>query len=215
MENNYQLSRIHNYVNGLMSKDEMHALEDEALNDPFLQDAIDGYKLQQGVDVRQLSLLQQRLATRIEDQSTHRNKRFYSWQRLAIGMAAGVMFIIACSLILLRYIPRQQILDMKEVVMKDAVYEYEIITKEGYSVSPVGGWDVLYEILNKKYSNSGNYSGELTVRFNVDENKRATDIMISGDGFESDEELIDVIRKDVKWDGEQAYFILIIKKIDL
>lgn len=215
MENNYQLSRIHNYVNGLMSKDEMHALEDEALNDPFLQDAIDGYKLQQGVDVRQLSLLQQRLATRIEDQSTHRNKRFYSWQRLAIGMAAGVMFIIACSLILLRYIPRQQILDMKEVVMKDAVYEYEIITKEGYSVLPVGGWDVLYEILNKKYSNSGNYSGELTVRFNVDENKRATDIMISGDGFESDEELIEVIRKDVKWDGEQAYFILVIKKIDL
>ncbi len=50
MENNYQLTRIHNYVMGLMSKEEMYDMEREALNDPFLQDAIDGYKLQQGVD---------------------------------------------------------------------------------------------------------------------------------------------------------------------
>ncbi len=52
MENNYQLSRIHNYIHGLMTKEDMFQLEREALEDPFLQDAIDGYRLQNGVDAR-------------------------------------------------------------------------------------------------------------------------------------------------------------------
>lgn len=46
MENNYQLSRIQNYISGLMNKEEMFQLEKEALEDPFLQDAIEGYRMQ-------------------------------------------------------------------------------------------------------------------------------------------------------------------------
>src|SRR5690606_41855039 len=92
MENNYQLTRIHNYVMGLMSKEDMYDMEREALNDPFLQDAIDGYKLQQGVDSHQLSILQQRLAKKIEAKAEDKKRRFYNWQRLTVGMAAAVLF---------------------------------------------------------------------------------------------------------------------------
>lgn len=152
MENNYQLSRIHNYVNGLMSRDEMHALEREALDDPFLQDAIDGYRMQNGVDVRQLSLLQQRLASRVEEQSSLKNKRFFGWQRLAIGAAAAVMFITVCTLLLIRYMPHNRTSTLTEVeIMQDRVFS---ISLSNYDEErpPVGGWKWFDEKLNQEFS---------------------------------------------------------------
>lgn len=216
MENNYQLSRIHNYVNGLMSKEDMHALEREALEDPFLQDAIDGYKLQNGVDIKQVSLLQQRLAARVQEQVSGRNKRFYNWQRLAIGMTAGVMFVTVCTLLLMRYLPKENTVDMKELVIKDVIYEYSIspLNNESDAV-PVGGWETFYEVLNTKYSNSQNYEGTIHVRFEIDANQKAKNIKTSGFPAGMDEELEDIIRNKVKWKGNRGSFVLEMYKISL
>ena len=41
-------NKIDNYVNGNMSSAEKHSFEKEALDNPFLQDAIDGYQLNKG-----------------------------------------------------------------------------------------------------------------------------------------------------------------------
>lgn len=216
MENNYQLSRIHNYVNGLMTKDDMYALEREALEDPFLQDAIDGYKLQNGVDIKQLSLLQQRLATRVKEQSNNRNKRFYNWQRLAIGMTAGVMFITVCSLLLIKYIPQKKSVDIKEVIITDAVFEYEAVPVQAENnVVPVKGWGALYEVLNVHYSNSQHYVGALDIHFDVDSNNKAYNIVIEGNNFQKDEELEDLLRNKLQWKGGRAHFKLDMYKIDL
>ncbi len=216
MENNYQLSLIHNYVNGLMSKEDMYAFERAALEDPFLQDAIDGYKLQQGVDIKQLSLLQQRLLQRVENQATHRNKRFYNWQRLAIGMAAGVLFISVCTLLLLRYFPKQGNQSFSEIVIKDAVYDYKIIPSTENSALPVGGWEKLYDVLNTSYSNHQNYVGIVNISFQVDKDRKASRIVIAGDNkYKDDEELLDIIRNKVKWEGEKGSFRLDFTKIQL
>jgi len=213
MENNYQLSRIHNYVNGLMSKEDMYALEREALEDPFLQDAIDGYKLQNGVDPKQLSLLQQRLSSRVEEHSNNRVKRFHSWQRLAIGAAAAVMFVTVCSLLLIRYLPKYKTVDMKEVVFKDAVFDYLVYPINSESdVFPDKGWEQLYDMLNAKYSNSHNFEGKLDIQFKVDQNKRAYNIEIKG--LAKDEELEDILRNKIKWKGSNAHFELDISKIE-
>jgi len=214
MENNYQLSRIHNYVNGLMNKEDMYALEREALEDPFLQDAIDGYKLQNGVDVKQLSLLQQRLSSRVEEQMHSRSKRFYSWQRLAIGAAAAVMFITVCSLLLIRYLPKHKTVDMKEVVFKDAIFDYFVYPVNAESdVFPDKGWEQLYDMLNTKYSNSHDFEGKLDIQFKVDSNKKAYNIQIKG--LDKDEELEDILRNKIKWNGSNAHFELEISKIEL
>lgn len=216
MDNNYQLSRIHNYINGLMSKEDMYAFEHEALEDPLLQDAIDGYKMQQGVDVKQISLLQQRLTTRVEAQGGERSKRFYSWQRLTIGLAAAVMFITVCSLLLIRYIPRINEAKMKEIVISDAIYDYSISPYNANSNAlPVGGWEKLYEVLNLGYSNYLNYQGTLLVEFQLDAAKNVIDLRISGHNFEQDEELMDIIRNKIKWTGSQGSFNLEIHKISL
>lgn len=216
MENNYQLSRIHNYVNGLMSKEEMYSLEREALDDPFLQDAIDGYRLQKGVDVKQLSLLQQRLAERVEAKSDNRHKRFYSWQRLAVGAAAAVMFVTVCTLLLIRYFPQQSTSNLREVVVSEKMYDFNVTPFNSESDAvPVGGWEALYKVLYSGYSNNQDYSGILDVRFDIDSSKRATNISISGKDFDQDEELIDILRNKVKWEGRKAYFTLNINALEL
>lgn len=212
MDNNYQLSRIHNYINGLMSREDMYAFEHEALDDPLLQDAIDGYKLQHGVDVKQISLLQQRLATRVEVQGGERNKRFYSWQRLTIGMAAAVMFITVCSLLLIRYIPTPKSAYTSEILIADTGFEYSANSTQSFAI-PVGDWEALYTVLNTSYSNSQNYNGSLHVSFDIDKAGRAYNILISGVGFEDDEELQSVLRNKLKWSGTKGDFVLNIKKI--
>lgn len=216
MENNYQLSRIHNYVNGLMSKEDMYSLEREALDDPFLQDAIDGYRLQQGVDVKQLSLLQQRLAERVETKSDHRHKRFYSWQRLAVGSAAAVMFVTVCTLLLIRYLPQQSKSNFREVVVSEKMYDYNVMPFNSESDAvPVGGWESLYKVFHSGYTNNQGYSGTLDIRFDVDLNKKPTNISISGIDFEKDEELIHILRNKVKWEGSKGHFTLYVDVVDL
>lgn len=216
MENNYQLSRIHNYVSGLMSKEDMYSLEREALEDPFLQDAIDGYKLQNGVDINQLSLLQKRLSNRLHNYSDRRDIRFYNWQRLAIGLTAGVMFITVCTLLVIRYFPKQSVSTFREVIVSESVYDYSVVPfRSENDVIPTGGWGELYKILHSGYGNNQSYKGTLDIRFEIDSNKNMSNIRVSGEGYEYDEELVDLLRNKIQWNGSKAHFVLEIKALNL
>ena len=215
MENNYQLSRIHNYVHGLMSRDEMHTLEREALDDPFLQDAIDGYKLQQGVDVKQLSLLQQRLAERVEVQASERDKRFYSWQRLAIAMAAGVLFLTVCTLILMRYLPQQKASALTEVeLMDDAAWEYTIQQSDGNNVEPFEGWDnfELYLLQNLHPENKIESSAHISF---VVQAGKVSELNITGIDKENKMWLEDIIQNKFNWKGQIANFYIVYNKLNI
>ena len=166
MENNYQLSRIHNYVMGLMSKEEMYEMEREALNDPFLQDAIDGYRAQNGVDVHQLSILQQRLAQRLATKGAERDKRFYSWQRLTIGAAGAVLFLVACSLIFFKFISHPAKETTNEVLLMEEHLRLTTSTLSDSDAVPVGGWEMFNEELNAELRDIvGN--AELQLEFNL------------------------------------------------
>lgn len=211
MENNYQLSRIHNYINGLMSQEDMYALEREALDDPFLQDAIDGYRLQKGVDTKQLSLLQQRLAQRLARTDTHRSKLFYNWQRLVIGMTAGVLFITACTLLIIRYLPPQQTAVTNAQGIYIIAYNYQV-TPVNIDTAPIGGWDKLCHALASDYSNSQGYTGNLDVQFQVDSEQKITHVRVTGEDFKVDEELIKLLQNQIQWQEGKAHFLIGIKK---
>jgi hypothetical protein len=214
MENNYQLSRIHNYVHGLMNPEDMHALEREALEDPFLQDAIDGYRLQNGVDTKQLSLLQQRLASRVEAQADTRKKQFYSWQRLAIGMAAGVLFVAVCTLVLMRYLTDTKKSDLVEVqIMQDQVFDFNIFPVSGNDVEPVDGWKAFQEVLEKEIL--VDQEQRIEVSFNVGENGKASDIKIEGGSKESKDVLTNIIQNEISWKGGKANFYVEATKVKI
>ena len=76
----------------------MHELEKQALDDPFLADALDGYAHINKPATKQLSLLQTQLEERIAQQQENKNVFNFSWQRLSIAAAAGLLFVSASIL---------------------------------------------------------------------------------------------------------------------
>ncbi|WP_437919161.1 hypothetical protein [Sphingobacterium sp. LRF_L2] len=206
MENNYQLSRIHNYIHGLMTREEMHALEREALEDPFLQDAIDGYRLQNGVDARSLSLLQQRLEKRIAVQKEQKNSYFFSWQRLAIGLVAAVMFIAVCTLLLLRHLPYRAQSNITEVeLMDESLVGLKIKAFPGSDAVPAEGWEAFNLFLSKHYSGI-NDEKKLEVLFKVNEAGQPYDIQPQVDqSNEIYSQIIQIFQAGPLWKGKNGH----------
>src|SRR5690606_4572015 len=210
MENNYQLSRIHNYIHGLMSREEMHALEREALEDPFLQDAIDGYKMQKGVDVKSLSLLQQRLERRIAEQAQRKNRFYFSWQRLAIGMVAGVMFMAVCMLFLIRHLPNKQHSNVTEVeLMDDTLTQAVVHSLPAGDAQPVDGWEAFSAFVSEHYSGV-NTEKQLEVHFKVGQDGLPYDIQPQvAKSQPIYEEVIQVLQKGPKWEGKEGHIEIV------
>ncbi|MDR2274436.1 MAG: energy transducer TonB [Sphingobacterium sp.] len=204
MENNYQLSRIHNYIHGLMSKDEMFQLEKEALEDPFLQDAIDGYRLQNGVDARQLSLLQQRLNRRVEDTIATRHAQYYTWQRLAIGAAAGVLFVVLLALLYFKHFNgnAERMTDVSLSEPENLVAIEPLL--DGGDATPLGGWKAFEDYLNKHLQEAGR-GGEVIVNFTI--GKDGLPAQIKAEGTPEQplvEEAVRLLRSGAKWQGTQG-----------
>ncbi len=202
MENNYQLSRIQNYVQGLMNKEDMYALEREALEDPFLHDALEGYKLQQGVDMKSLSLLQQRLEQRIASDLERKNRFYYSWQRLALALTAAVMFVAVCTLLMLRYFPNKSVKSETEVLlMDDLLQQTTVIPSEGSDAVPVAGWDAISAFVSKNYSGL-NDARRVQVIFKVDKQgvPYAIKPQVSSDAVIYTE-IIKILKAGPKWQG--------------
>ncbi|MEJ6981118.1 carboxypeptidase-like regulatory domain-containing protein [Pedobacter sp. P351] len=89
---------IQQYLDGLLDKEAMHELEKQALDDPFLADALDGYAHINKPAAKQLSLLQTQLEERIARQQENKNVFNFSWQRLSVAAAAGLLFVTASIL---------------------------------------------------------------------------------------------------------------------
>lgn len=208
MENNYQLSRIHNYISGLMNKEEMFQIEKEALEDPFLQDAIEGYRLQKGVDVRQLSLLQQRFNRRVEQTISTRNAQFYTWQRLAIGSAAAVIFVVLIAFIYFKNFNsnKSRTTDVVLSSPENTIAIEPILT--GGDASPIEGWNAFEQYLqnNIQLQHTG---GKAILNFEVDKNGKLIHVNFEEVPNEVlKEEILRLIDKGPKWQGEKGKLII-------
>lgn len=89
---------IQQYLDGSLDKEAMHELEKQALEDPFLADAIEGYSHINKPATKHLSLLQTQLQERIAKQQENKNVFSFSWQRLSVAAAAGLLFVTASIL---------------------------------------------------------------------------------------------------------------------
>lgn len=188
----------------------MHALEREALEDPFLQDAIDGYKMQQGVDVKSLSLLQQRLERRIAEHTQRKNRFYFSWQRLAIGMVAAVMFIAVCTLLLIRHLPNRQHTNVTEVELMDDVLTQAVVhaLPDG-DAQPVGGWEAFSAFVSEHYSGV-NMEKRLEVRFKVGQDGLPYDIQPQiAKRHQIHGEILQILQKGPKWEGKEGHIEIV------
>lgn len=85
---------IQQYLEGKLDPEVMHQLEKQALDDPFLWDALEGYSVYRD-PAADLSLLQRQLHERIVHLQENKKVFDLSWQRLSVAAAAAVMFVSA------------------------------------------------------------------------------------------------------------------------
>lgn len=71
----------------------MHMVEKQALEDPFVAEALAGLSASPKRSFQSISLLQKQLQDRVAAQTIHKKKSVMTWQRLSIAAAAAVMFI--------------------------------------------------------------------------------------------------------------------------
>jgi hypothetical protein len=96
--NKQKYNLIQQYLDGSLDPERMHELEKEALEDPFLAEALEGYSAFEGSVQPHLSLLQRQLEARIADNAVKKNMFFFTWQRISVAAAASLLFISASIL---------------------------------------------------------------------------------------------------------------------
>lgn len=135
MENNWPDNlTIQQYLEGTLDKKLMHALEEKALEDPFLADALEGYSITLVSD-HGLSILQRQLHERISHQQENKKVFDLSWQRLSIAAAAAVMFISAGILFWMNgQLPTQKITANRKQV-EVSIAPVDSLTKDGAGVT--------------------------------------------------------------------------------
>jgi hypothetical protein len=176
------------YVEGKLDCQAMHEIEKSALDDPFLADALEGYSFSGTNNERQLSFLQRQLKERIAVQQNNKNIFNFTWQRLSIAAAAGLMFIIAGILFWMNSFqtpkneaqkrvdinlsplakkadipPKNQIKKLSEIV---TVY---FANTKITGVYPEKGWTFYDEYIRKNihFLGGNNTFGDVIVAFNI------------------------------------------------
>lgn len=140
MNKHYDINLIKQYLAGELSVKEMHALERAALDDPFLQDALEGFETHTQPVVPSLNLLQKRLDKRISKERRLPDNLFFGRQGLTIASVAAVLFILACILFwMINYPMKKDTNNAQQDVSIQASPSIEATLKSG-DLEPLIGW---------------------------------------------------------------------------
>lgn len=209
MSKSYNILTIQNYISGRLDAGEMYQLEREALEDPLLQDALDGFMDTRAISHSRLSLLQKRLEHRIVAQREERNILHFSWQRLAIASVAGTLFILAVILFWMINTPS------KNAAHGPHSKEVEVFLTNPISASlvdgniePLNGWKEYNHYLSTKHQEE--LAGqEVTIHFKVSSGKPTDIKIISTKSEQAGVQASSLIKQGPKWKGESGTVIIV------
>jgi hypothetical protein len=84
---------LEDYLDGKLDAKTMNRIEREALEDPFVAEALAGLSMSPKRSLESLSLLQKQLHERVAEHHSAKKATVITWQRLSIAAAAAVIFI--------------------------------------------------------------------------------------------------------------------------
>jgi TonB family protein len=103
VNNNWlDIELLEDYLDGKLDSKAMHRIEKQALEDPFVAQALAGLSESPKRASQNVSLLQKQLYERIGQQQVTKKESVYTWQRLSIAAAAAVMFISVSIIFFMR-----------------------------------------------------------------------------------------------------------------
>ena len=123
--NHYSAADIERYHKGQLSPEEMHAMEKAALDDPFLADAMEGYKNKAGNISADISFLQDKLkqriaGTKVVELKSYRNR---GW----LKAAASIIIIIGAGILVYQFAINQRSNNVAKLV--EPKQNKEVITQ--------------------------------------------------------------------------------------
>lgn len=87
------ISVLEDYLDGKLDAKTMNRVEREALDDPFVAEALAGLSESPKRSLQSISLLQKQLHERVAEQKSFKKTSVITWQRLSIAAAAAVVFV--------------------------------------------------------------------------------------------------------------------------
>jgi hypothetical protein len=215
------------YLQGKLDEKRMHDLERQALNDPFLAEALEGYAKTDASAASHLSLLQKQLEERIAVQQEQKNAFHFGWQRISVAAAACLLFISASILFWMKGSWNQNKSGDTErkvdvsLMHPDSVKHYTLkkdpkMLQNEVPAFPAGGWENFEKYIqeNKKLASSTNSGTEVILAFQITVTGRPSEIrIIKGVDEEVNREAIRLVNEGPAWEyfGKQEIRL----KIDL
>ncbi|WP_133575407.1 carboxypeptidase-like regulatory domain-containing protein [Pedobacter metabolipauper] len=99
---------LEDYLDGKLDSKAMNRVEREALEDPFVAEALAGLSASPKRSLESISLLQKQLHDRIATQQTSKKTAVITWQRLSIAATAAVLFISVGIMFWMKQVNYQQ-----------------------------------------------------------------------------------------------------------
>ncbi len=207
--NSNHIHLFRKYLSGDLEPELMHQLEKQAIDDPFMWEAMEGYDTVAD-PAHDLSLLQSSLHKRIAHLQEQKENFFFSWQRMSIAATASVMFIAAGILFWMNVNRSDAIRKNSERQVEVNLSSHEDIKSEIYSsfssgsaIQPVIGWDkyqiYLKENLRKAEIEPGQ-KGSVFLSFKINKKGEAVDfVILKGLTPASNAEAIRLVKDGPAW----------------
>lgn len=210
-QSNTDIILFRKYLSGELEPELMHQLEKQAMDDPFMWEAMEGYEIvaDPGKD---LSLLQSSLHKRVIHLQEQKNTFFISGQRMSIAATASVLFIAAGILFWMNVNRSHAIKNGTEKRVEVNLSRQESIYPSVNSnsvIQPVIGWEkyqlYLKENIRRSEVESG-LQGSVVLSFRINKMGEAVDIVIlKGLTSSSNSEAIRLVKEGPSWKSYAGY----------
>jgi len=204
VNNNWlDIELLEDYLDGKLDHKAMHQLEKQALEDPFVAQALAGLTESRGHAKQSVSLLQKQLYDRIAQHQVIKKESVFTWQRLSVASAAAVMFIAVSIFFFMREREnREQLAKNKphtvEVNLAPAPVAVDSAKRDDYAANnqPVNPDPVLVGKINPKREIVN--KAVVSAVFQSAEAKRAAVADTATAGAKSPDRLAEVVIKNAR-----------------
>jgi hypothetical protein len=184
---------LEDYLNGNLAPQDMYQVERQAMEDPFVAEALAGLSAAHD-GLQPISLLQKQLRVRVAQQKTHQKESIVTWQRLSIAAAAAVLFITVGI-----------VFWMKNNVSRDELAKQQAatVTETTYvtTAQPVGGYPAYQKYIEENNRLKGNkVNAQVSLTFLVVDGKATGIEVLKSPGQAYTEEAIRLVKDGPNWE---------------
>ena len=183
---------LEDYLKGKLGPQEMYQVERQAMEDPFVAEALAGLSAAPD-SLQSMSLLQKQLHARVAQQKTHQKESVITWQRLSIAAAAAVLFISVAIVFLMKNNMNQDTMARKNAAVTETTF--------ATTAQPVGGYPAYQKYLeaNNRLKND-QVNVQVSLTFLVVDGKATAFEVLNSPGKTYSDEAIRLVKEGPDWE---------------